>query len=272
MRNWKLAVATGALALAGVTPTAFASTKTQSYVETTHGWVDFHSSAQLSSPIVGRLQLGDRAPLVQKANSYWYEIQWNGQDVYITTNSSYTHVVTETTSTPSSGTTSSGNATNTSGQGGTGSAAPTSSPSNSSTSTNTGTEPAWQQEADKVIAVAKTQLDVPYLWGKQEPGIGFDCSNFTAWAYNTALGIRFSGSSVWQFNNEGTPVPLNQIREGDLLFFAVKGNATGSGHVGIYEGNGMVIQEGGGWGKVTEEPLATTWLGKNLVVAKRVIN
>lgn len=229
-----------------------AQTSNQTVVETNHGWVAYHTSAKLSSPVVGKLVLGQAAPLVSKANKYWYEIAVGGNDVYITTNTSFTHLVTgnRTTST-TAGTSSSGTSTNT-GSG-----------SNASSG--------WQVQADKLISTAKTQLGVPYLWGHQSPGVGFDCSNFTAWSYRKALGISFSGSSVTQRNSVGTPVRLSNIREGDLLFFKTKNNATGGGHVGIYMGNGQVIQEGGGWGKVTIEPLQGTWLGRNLVFARRVI-
>ncbi|WP_054967336.1 NlpC/P60 family protein [Alicyclobacillus ferrooxydans] len=260
MRNLKLSLITGALTVAAITPTAFAgTTQVHNFVETNHGWVSYHSAASLKSPILGRLLIGDKAPLVAKANAYWYEIKWNGKDVYITTDSFYTHLVTVTTT----------------GTSPTQPVSPTaaSAPASSSPATSPAptTTPSWQVEADKVIATAKTQLNVPYLWGKQEPGVGFDCSNFTAWTFRTALGIRFSGSSVTQRNSVGTPVALSDIREGDLLFFATANNPTGGGHVGIYMGNGMVIQEGGGWGKVTIEPLRGTWLGRNLVFARRVI-
>ncbi|QSO50186.1 C40 family peptidase [Alicyclobacillus curvatus] len=279
MQKVKTTAVAGTLALVMLTPTAFANTTSnQRYVETNAGWVSYHSAARLDSPILGRLQLGEKAPLVTKANSYWYEIQWNGKMVYITTNAHYTHVVTGALTSGVSGSTPTATTpppTASSGNPATTPAAPSSSspssssPSSSSTSVST---PTWQVNADKVIATAKTQLGVPYLWGHQEPGIGFDCSNFTAWSFRTALGIAFSGSSVTQRNSVGTPVSLGNIREGDLLFFKTANNPTGSGHVGIYMGNGMVIQEGGGWKKVTIEPLHGTWLGRNLVFARRVIN
>ncbi len=246
-KRWLLGGAAALSITIGAMSPAFANTV--QYVETNHGWVDYHSGPSLSSPIVGRLVLGNEAPLVAQANSFWYEISWNGQDVYITTNSNYTHVVSVSTPTPTPVST------------------PTPSPAPTPAPTSN-----WQQEANAVIATARTQLGVPYLWGHQDPGVGFDCSNFTAWSFRTALGISFSGSSVYQRYHVGTPVPLNSIRAGDLLFFRTRNNPTGGGHVGIYEGNGMVIQEGGGWGKVTEEPLATTWLGRNLVYARRVIS
>lgn len=122
-----------------------------------------------------------------------------------------------------------------------------------------------------LIRTAETQLNVPYVWGKQELFVGFDCSNFIAWSYRAALGIDFSGSSVWQRHNEGSPVSLSNIQPGDLLFFKTAKDATGVGHVGIYIGDGKVIQDGGGWKKVVIEPLKGTWLNKNLVFARRVI-
>lgn len=127
------------------------------------------------------------------------------------------------------------------------------------------------QQQQVLIRTAMTQVGVPYLWGKQEPFIGFDCSNFVAWVYRSALGIDFSGASAWQRMNEGRPVALSSIQPGDLLFFKTPSSANGSDHVGIYIGNGQVIQEGGGWKKVVVEPLKGTWLGKNLVFARRVL-
>lgn len=292
---------------------------------------------------MGRLELNQPAVLVGQANAYWYEIDVNGSNVYITTNSKYVHVVsqdstptaTSSTSTPAqpaptptqavhvgetfnlvnptylyytpdavvsgekanlwdglqvqviSVVNSDWMEVNVLNEGISGYI--TTSPSNvqpvsqtaaASPAPTAPSEPAWQVQADQVIATAKTQLGAPYYWGHQVPigsvpagqPYGFDCSNFTAWSYDTALGIRFSSSSEYQRYNVGTPVPLDQIREGDLLFFKTSHNSTGGGHVGLYMGNGMVIQCGGGWGKVTIESLATTWLGTNLVYARRVIS
>lgn len=127
------------------------------------------------------------------------------------------------------------------------------------------------QQREILVKMAETQLNVPYIWGKQEPFVGFDCSNFVAWTYRSALGIDFSGSSVWQRYHEGTPVSTANLQVGDLLFFKTKNEPSGSGHEGIYIGNGEVIQEGGGWKKVTVEPLRGTWLGNALVYARLVL-
>lgn len=65
------------------------------YIVTKKGWVSLKASAKQSSSTVGRLQLGEKAELVKKANKYWYQVKVNGKTVYITTNSTYTNVITE---------------------------------------------------------------------------------------------------------------------------------------------------------------------------------
>jgi cell wall-associated NlpC family hydrolase len=252
MKKTSLGAIAGIFSMSILPVCAHASVSPQ-YVETVHGWVSYHSAPRLSAPVTGRLTLDEKAPLVQVANQWWYEITVDGKDVYITTNTNYTKAVNQPTApTPTP----------------VPAPIPTPAPAPAPTPAPI---PTWQSQADRVITTAKTQLGVTYLWGKQEPGIGFDCSNFVAWSYNKALGIHFSGASEYQRQNVGTPVALGQIRAGDLLFFATAHNATGGGHVGLYMGNGMVIQEGGGWGKVTIEPLNGTWLGRNLVFARRII-
>lgn len=128
-----------------------------------------------------------------------------------------------------------------------------------------------QQRA--LIKAGLTQLGVPYKWGTQKANFGFDCSNFTAWMYKQ-IGISFSGSSVYQRYHVGTPVSLNRLQVGDLLFFATPSNSTGAGHVGMYIGGGLLIQEGGGRGKVTVESLNNNraWFGRSLVFARSVLH
>lgn len=65
------------------------------YVVTQDGWVSLKQSSSISSATVGRLNSGEKAELIRKANSYWYEVKWQGKTVYITTNSKYTKVITE---------------------------------------------------------------------------------------------------------------------------------------------------------------------------------
>jgi cell wall-associated NlpC family hydrolase len=80
---------------------------------------------------------------------------------------------------------------------------------------------------------ALTRLGAPYVWGAAGPW-AFDCSGLIVWAYGK-IGIslmHFTGD-LW---NEGEHISRSQLRPGDLVFFFAD-----LGHVGMYIGNGMMI-------------------------------
>lgn len=64
----------------------------------------------------------------------------------------------------------------------------------------------------------------------------FDCSGFVHWAFSQA-DIQI-GASTEALKNEGTPIEVNDILPGDLVFFDTYKK---DGHVGIYLGNGKFI-------------------------------
>ncbi|GIM48105.1 hypothetical protein DNHGIG_36540 [Collibacillus ludicampi] len=108
--------------------------------------------------------------------------------------------------------------------------------------------------ADKVAAlrqVGESKLGERYVWGHNEDRgqVGFDCSNYVEYVYHHALGYLFTTSSRMQYQRVGVPVPVSQMQEGDLVCF------NNGGHVGIYMGNGQMIQMGGGTGKCSYLPL-----------------
>ena len=116
-----------------------------------------------------------------------------------------------------------------------------------------------QQKINAILQVAQSKLGTPYIWGHNEDRgqYGFDCSNFTAYVYHHALGYKMSGSSQVQYHSVGWNVPLSSLQPGDLVVF------DNGGHVGIYIGNGEMIQEGGGLKKVGYLPLhpGSYWYG-----------
>jgi len=86
---------------------------------------------------------------------------------------------------------------------------------------------------------ALTQLGKPYQWGGAGPGT-YDCSGLTmdAWA---RAGVQLGHYTGYQWD-AGPHVPLNQLQRGDLLFFATNTADPGTiHHVGIYIGNGMMV-------------------------------
>jgi cell wall-associated NlpC family hydrolase len=89
-----------------------------------------------------------------------------------------------------------------------------------------------------VVADAQQYLGVPYRWGGTDPSTGLDCSGLVQHVYGD-LGISLPRTSQEQVN-VGTPVAsLAQAQPGDLVFF--EPTSSGPGHVGIYIGNGQMI-------------------------------
>jgi peptidoglycan DL-endopeptidase CwlO len=73
----------------------------------------------------------------------------------------------------------------------------------------------------------------PYVWGAAGPG-AFDCSGLVLWAY-AKVGISLPHFTGEQWNM-GIHVGRNQLQPGDLVFFYPD-----LGHVGMYIGNGLMV-------------------------------
>jgi cell wall-associated NlpC family hydrolase len=86
---------------------------------------------------------------------------------------------------------------------------------------------------------ALTQLGKPYEWGAAGPDT-YDCSGLTmeAWAQAGVALLHYTGYQ-WE---EGPHVPLDELQRGDLLFYATDNSDPATiHHVGIYIGNGMMV-------------------------------
>lgn len=84
-----------------------------------------------------------------------------------------------------------------------------------------------------IFSTAKRGIGVRYVFGGSSPS-GWDCSGFTSWVYRQH-GIHLPHSAGAQARM-GKRVSRSEARPGDLAYYP--------GHVGIYAGNGMILDAG----------------------------
>ncbi len=89
--------------------------------------------------------------------------------------------------------------------------------------------------AATAVAAAESQIGVPYVWGGESPGRGFDCSGLTQWAWRQA-GVDLPRTAAAQYDAIAH-VPLSDLQPGDLLFWGFGGIS----HVGMYVGGGEIV-------------------------------
>ncbi|MBO0865531.1 MAG: C40 family peptidase [Mycobacterium sp.] len=91
------------------------------------------------------------------------------------------------------------------------------------------------------VRLAETQLGVTYVFGAESPGSAFDCSGLTQWTFRS-LGVPIPRTAAEQWAalpHLPAGVPW---QPGDLVFFVGSdGTRLAPGHVGIYIGNGEMI-------------------------------
>lgn len=98
--------------------------------------------------------------------------------------------------------------------------------------------PPVAQGAAGAVAAAESQLGVPYVWGGETPGVGFDCSGLTQWAWGQA-GVSLPRTAQDQY--DAIPhISLADLEPGDLLFW--DDGTSSIQHVAMYVGGGEVIQ------------------------------
>ncbi|MDD6347852.1 MAG: NlpC/P60 family protein [Lachnospiraceae bacterium] len=95
---------------------------------------------------------------------------------------------------------------------------------------------------DQIVAYACQFIGNPYVWGGNSLTHGIDCSHFV-WQVLRNCGVYSGGymtSGYWA--TAGRPVgSLAEAQAGDVIVY--------SGHVAIYDGNGMIVEaKGAAWG------------------------
>lgn len=106
---------------------------------------------------------------------------------------------------------------------------------------------------DDMMRTAQTALGTKYVWGGNSLSGGVDCSGFTQQVFRS-VGIELPRVSNQQAAS-GSAVGRDQAKAGDLVWWDLNGRNKGADHIGIYLGNGMVMEASSSQGKVVVRQL-----------------
>jgi cell wall-associated NlpC family hydrolase len=108
------------------------------------------------------------------------------------------------------------------------------------------------------VRLAETQLGVTYVFGAESPGSAFDCSGLTQWTFGS-LGVAIPRTAAEQWAALPHLPAGIPWQPGDLVFFVGSdGTRLAPGHVGIYIGNGEMIDAPHDGAVVRIEPVSLT--------------
>ncbi len=117
-----------------------------------------------------------------------------------------------------------------------------------------------------IVKTAKRFIGTPYRWGGESAGRGFDCSGLTMTVYRLN-GLDLPRNSRSQFR-AGTPIPLDALQRGDLVFFSTNGPNRVS-HVGVYTGQGRFIHAPGSGKRIRTSSMANGYFSRRYMGARR---
>jgi murein DD-endopeptidase len=118
---------------------------------------------------------------------------------------------------------------------------------------------------DRAAEIALTMVGKPYRYGGNTPG-GFDCSGLVHYSYGRA-GVNVPRSTKTQMR-QSRPIPLNNLRRGDLLFFDQEGKK--SSHVAIYVGSDRFVHAPSSGKRVYVGDLQSRYWRRHLAGARRL--
>lgn len=144
-------------------------------------------------------------------------------------------------------------------------------PDDGDSGTQTGSTINYGQGVEAFIKIAESKLGCKYVRGAKGPNT-FDCSGFVYWCLNQA-GVKqsYMTSIAWRKCTKYLRITnMKDIKRGDVLVF--KGKSMSTGHVGIYLGNGKMIDASSTKGKVriTDSIQSSTYWKEHFLMAYRI--
>ena len=127
------------------------------------------------------------------------------------------------------------------------------------------------QKANDVVLYALGLIDTGYRFGGKNPAAGFDCSGMVSYIYTQAARLEISGSAT-DIARRSTPVDLQQLRPGDLVFFNTRHNPCS--HVGIYIGDDRFVHapSESGLARIRTDSLTNRYFATRLEAARSLLD
>jgi hypothetical protein len=125
---------------------------------------------------------------------------------------------------------------------------------------------ASEARAQDVVDVAASLIGRPYVWGAEGPR-SFDCSGLTQFVFGK-FGVELPRRAVSQARS-GDPAG-RRLQRGDLLFFSTDTRRSLVTHVGIYEGDGVMIDASQSAGRVRRDSLDDRYWADRFMFARRI--
>jgi|DEB0MinimDraft_12_1074336.scaffolds.fasta_scaffold26405_2 cell wall-associated NlpC family hydrolase len=118
---------------------------------------------------------------------------------------------------------------------------------------------------NKLVSFARKQIGDPYRAGRSGPD-AFDCSGLVRYVYKQITGKTLPHYSKAQYK-QTRKIKKSKAQPGDLVFFFQRG----AHHVGIYIGNGKMIDAPNAGKHVRVSPITGSWWGRSYTGMGRLL-
>lgn len=122
-----------------------------------------------------------------------------------------------------------------------------------------------KRDRTAVLKVAQAQIGDPYIAGRAGPD-SFDCGGLVQFVFEKALGMELNRTSYQQYA-QAKKIKRKHAQPGDLVFFF----EGGAHHVGIYIGNGKMIDAPKPGEDVRVSPITGFWWGRSYTGMGRIL-
>ena len=125
----------------------------------------------------------------------------------------------------------------------------------------------------RVLDLAESYVETPYVSGSTNPSIGFDAAGFVQYVFGKEdVALPRTAHAMAEVGQE-VSTRVGSLRPGDLVFFGNDGSSID--HVAIYAGHDRIIHSSASGGGVRYDVLGEgprgEWFADHLVTARRIL-